>query len=89
MEFGKRIKIGILLNEAVNTKEYLLTRLKEFKSYFNRVYVVRKFYGACGCSPYLNCVTLLSNRTEQVLETPHRILPYPEGSTPHPRSLFP
>ena len=30
VEFEKRIKIRILLNKTVNTKEYLLIRLKEF-----------------------------------------------------------
>jgi len=31
VEFGKRMKIGILLNKAFNTKEYILIRLNEFK----------------------------------------------------------
>lgn len=88
VELGKRIKRGILLNKATNTKEYLLIRLKEFKSYFNRIDIVGNFYGACGCSSYLNCVTPLSNLMEHILETPYRILSYPEGSTPHPRSHF-
>ena len=88
VEFGKRIKIGILLNKAVNTKEYLLIRLKEFKSYFNRIDIVGNFYVACGSSPYLNCVAPLSNLTKHILETPYRILFYPEGSTPHPGSHF-
>jgi len=88
VEFGKIIKIGILLNKAINTKEYLLVRFKEFKSYFNRIDTVGKCYGACGCSPYLNCATPLSNLTEHILETPYRFLSYAEGSTPHLRSHF-
>jgi hypothetical protein len=88
VEFWKRIKIGILLNKAINTREYLLIRLKEFKSYFNRIDIVGKFYGACVCSPYMNCAKPLSNLTEHILEALYRILSYLEGSTPHPRSHF-
>jgi len=31
VEFAKRVRIGILLNKAINTKEYILIRLNEFK----------------------------------------------------------